>query len=288
MDLSLEAHRLIVKYAGNRTDICNLCRVSRGFQCAAERALYNTIYMKNTADTVTLCNLLADRPRLAILVEALTIYVEDEENGDSDSSLVSSHPFWLAVSLGLQKVTRLRYFNIHMDRSWDSSAWILRNCTFRLRTFHCDLQWDDDLVSFLNNQPDIVDLFIVDYNASNRTFHSASSSDTSSLCPDALIDLSILECTFTEAACALVPNRPITRLKTCFSRTVLLEKREEMATLLSKLDLSTCPLVSLDIADSSYSEYFSMELLSSVVELQNLVQELHYLGTLVLPVIGSE
>ncbi|KAH7927658.1 hypothetical protein BV22DRAFT_1103579 [Leucogyrophana mollusca] len=288
MELSLEAYRLIVKYVGNRTDICSLCRVSKGFQRPAERALYNTIYARNPADAMTLCSLLGKQSRLAIIVEALTIFISDEDrSGDADRTALPDD-FWPIIARALQRTTNLRFLNLHLDYIGDTStAWILTGSTFRLRTFHCDLQWDPHLVSFLNHQPDIVDLYIVDYPVPDNATH-ASSSQTPPLEPNALPNLSTLECTFTEAACALVPNRPITRLKTCFSRTRLAEKREEMSYLFSKLPLSTRPLHSFDIADSSYSESFSMELLSSVIKLQNKVQGLRYLGTLVLPISGSE
>ncbi|KIJ61094.1 hypothetical protein HYDPIDRAFT_177168 [Hydnomerulius pinastri MD-312] len=287
MELSLEAYRLIVKYVGNRADICTLCRVNKGFQRAAERALYNTIFASDTSDTLIMCSLLADQPRLAIMVEALTVFVGDESH--SGSSIRSDLPenFWPTVARALQLTTRLRFLNLHLDYAGDTAqAWVLEQTTFRLRSFHCDLLWDIHLISFLNAQPDIDDLYIVDYRVPDNTPTSAVPS--SSLDAGALPYLSTLECTFTEAAGALVPTRPISRLKTCFSKTHLREKREELSLLFTKLFQATHPLHSLDIADSSYSELFSMELLTAVVRLQNQVQGLQYLGTLVLPIGGQE
>ncbi|KAH7913376.1 hypothetical protein BJ138DRAFT_1002510 [Hygrophoropsis aurantiaca] len=288
MELSLEAYRLIVKYVGNRSDISTLCRVSRAFQRTAERALYNTIYANSPADAMTLCSLLGKQPRLAIIVEALTVFISDEDRSGDNERTVLPDDFWPTLARALQRTMSLRFLNLHLDYIGDTStAWILDGTTFRLRTFHCDLQWDAHLISFLNHQPDIIDLYIVDYSVPDNT-SSILPSQPSPLDHNALPNLSTLECTFTEAACALVPNRPVARLKTCFSRTRLKEKREEMRHLFAQLSLSTRPLHSLDIADSSYSESFSMELLDSLIQLQNKVQVLRYLGTLVLPIGGRE
>ncbi|KAF9219150.1 hypothetical protein BS17DRAFT_798280 [Gyrodon lividus] len=288
MELSLEAYRLIVKYVGNRVDLCTLCRVNRGFQRAAEQALYNTIYASDTSDTYIMCSLLADKPRLAIVVDALTMFVGDEDH--SGYGVPTSFPdnFWHTVAQALQQTTRLRFLNLHLFCAGDAArAWILDGTAFRLRSFHCDLQWDTHLVSFLNTQPDVNDLYILDYRVAEDTVHT-SASLSPPLNAGALPSLSILECTFAEAACALVPTRPVSRLKTCFSKTRLPEKRKELSLLFSKLLQATHPLCSLDIADSSYSESFSMELLAAVVELQKQAQGLRYLGTLVLPIGGED
>ncbi|KAF8073383.1 hypothetical protein FPV67DRAFT_742317 [Lyophyllum atratum] len=301
MELTLEAYRNIVKHLGNRADIASLCRVSKGFQHVCERALYNTLYLRDIPDTISLCTTLASQPRLSVLVDALTIYLSDEENDSDDDS--DSHEsrndaeapplpaaYWPSISGMLQKTTRLRYLNIHINNNSDKAmAWILQKCTFRLRRFHCDLDWDHHLVAFLNDQVDLDDLYIIDYNESGSiTPTNIVSPPSFSLDTHSLPNLTTLECTFSEAAIAIVPGRPITHLKTCFSRSEISEKRAEMALLFDKLKLSTRPLRSLDIADSTYSETFSMELLSCIVRTSATISELRYVGTLVLPIMGQE
>jgi hypothetical protein len=288
MELSLGAYRLVVEHVGSRADLCTLCRVNKGFQRAAEQALYNTIYASDVWDTFGMCSLFARTPRLAALIENLTLLVGDEDDSDNrpQSEVCLPNDFWLTVSEALHQTMRLRFLNLHLDNAGDpAQAWILDGTAFRLRSFRCDLQWDGHLVSFLNTQTDIEDLYIVDYSVPEDTAQT-STSVLSPLDPGALPNLSTLECTFAEAACALVPTRPISRLKTCFSKTRLPEKREELLLLFSKLIETTHPLRSLDIADSSYSDSFSMELLASVVRLPSQVHDLHYLGTLVLPIDG--
>ncbi|KAG5220360.1 MAPKK kinase [Salix suchowensis] len=278
MELSLEAYRNIVKYVGNRADIATLCRVSKSFRHVAQRALYNTLYLRDVHSTISLCGLLAREPRLATLVDALTISFsgaqeggsdDDSSESGSDEEEASSQPpsaseYWAAVAPALRQTVRLR--------------------------FHCDLDWDTHLVSFLNTQPDLDDLYILDYKDPNHApQHTVSSTDSPiRLLPSALPKLSTLECTFSEAAVALVPGRPVTHLKSCFSRTRLEEKQAEVSLLFSKIKLSTRRLKALDIADASYTETFSMTLLQHVIRTRATVTELRYLGTLVLPIGGQE
>ncbi|KAG5642991.1 hypothetical protein DXG03_001807 [Asterophora parasitica] len=304
MELTLEAYRNIVKYIKNRADVATLCRVSKSFQYACEHVLYNTLYMRDIRDTMSLCTTLAGQPRLAVLVDALTISLSDDENDsdyddsnrgtDSDiESMSLPDDYWPLIADALQKTTQLHYLNIHITiNTPKATAWIFNKCTFRLRRFHCDLDWDYHLVAFLNTQVDLDYLYIFDYNetASATPTTNLSSLLSLSLLPDthSLPNLSSLECTFSEAAIAIVPGRPITRLKTCFSRSHIYEKRAEMELLFSKIQLSTRLLRSLDIADSTYSEGFSMELLTCIVRCCETTDELRYIGTLVLPIMGKE
>ncbi|KAJ7834719.1 hypothetical protein B0H14DRAFT_2450343 [Mycena olivaceomarginata] len=104
----------------------------------------------------------------------------------------------------------------------------------------------------------------------------------------ALPALATLECTFSEAAVVLVPGRPLTRLKTCFSRSDSAGKRAELVALLGALRRSTVALRALDIADVSYTESGSMELLHRISHTQTTSRELRYLGTLALPISGRK
>lgn len=235
-----------------------------------------------------MCSLFARKPRLAGIVEELTLSIGngDDSDGRSQTEVCLQSNFWPTVSEALHHMTRLLFLNVHVDNAGDvAQAWILNGTVFRLRGFRCDLQWDAHLVSFLNTQTDINDLYIADYSIPEDVGQT-STSVSSSLEPGALPKLSTLECTFAEAAFALIPHRPISRLKTCFSKTRLPEKRKELSFLFSKLTETTHSLRSLDIADSSYSDSFSMELLASISKLQNRVRDLRYLGTLVLPIDG--
>ena len=306
MDLTLEAYRSIIKYVENRGDIATLCRVSKRFQSVGERALYHTLYMRDPHVTLGLCKTLARQPRVAVLVDALTVCPPDEVDSDGDGDDESGgverdtdeppglpDGYWNSIAGALEKMTQLKYLNIHANNPQDKVvAWMLDKCTFRLRQFHCDLDWDHRLVSFLNKQVDLDDLYIADF-MEPESWDSGAGTDPASasalkLDIQALPKLARLECAFCEAAIAIVPGRPVKHLKTCFSRSKVEEKWAEMRLLLSRIDLSTGPLRSLDIADSSYSGAFSVAMLENAVRTCTNMGGLRYLGTLVLPIAGQE
>lgn len=338
MELSREVYQLIVQYVGNKADLCSLARVSRRFRFVAERALYNTLYMRNPEKTVQLCSLLASQARLAIHVEALTVYASDGRAGDDfyeqdngydtkDESDESSggrtlpENYWDSLSSALRRTNRLRFFNLHINGD-SAQAWTLRGCTFKLRSFHCDLAWDHDLVSFLNAQNFLQDLYLADYAItptlveSNTPVVRISESDSESSPPGppssplstpstqygeqvfptiqstvahpvatigehALPALSTLECSFADAFSTLVPDRPLAKVKTCFSREDNTGKTQELSKLLEALQQASSPIRCLDLADSSYTEEFSLVVLG---EVSRRFPELQYLGILVLPV----
>ncbi|KAF8895805.1 hypothetical protein CPB85DRAFT_1229786 [Mucidula mucida] len=293
MELSLEAYRDIVKYVGSRSDLATLCRVSKAFRNVAERALYNTVYMYDVVITMLLCTTLSTQPRVAEYVDAFTIHISEpsdsDENGDEEQSDEDLPEGFLdTLSSALRNLLRLRYLNLCIGPGIPApSAWILQGCTFQLRTFHCEFDWDSHLVSFLNSQRDLYDLYILDYNDSNTVTPTTDvpTPISSGLVPEACRRLSILECTFTEAAAALVPGRPVKRLKTCFSRSDIGEKRQELSRLVSGITQSTGRLRSLDIADSVYEASFTLEILT---DLSRAVSRLRYLGSFALPVPGDE
>jgi hypothetical protein len=288
MKLSLEIYSLIVANVGNHADICTLTRVSKAFQAAAERALYNTLLMAEPAHTMTLCGILARQPRVASLVIALTISTDEGSvDSDSDESPFLPSGYWELVHRALRRTNHLRFLNIHLE-SGDSSAsaWILLDCTFQLRSFHCDLTWDVDLVSFLSLQSNLSDLHVSDFDGDIP--NNVSISSASHRRPHSLPRLAVLECTFIDAVALLAPGRPLTHVKTCFSRTYPTEKRAELATLASSLQLSTTSLRSLNVPDSTYDASHSIEVLARLVQSLQPDPHLAYLGPLVLPVDGSE
>ncbi|KAI0775587.1 hypothetical protein BD413DRAFT_611104 [Trametes elegans] len=292
-----DACTLIVKYVSDsRSTLVALCTVSKRFQVPAERALYNTLHLQGYELTTTVCRFLARTPRLAVLVVALSIYgqehdtdtdndeassEESSEEEDEDQDEQPPDDYWKALGSALQATTRLRHLNLYLQgRSQNDQAWILESCTFQLRTLHCDLSWDANLQSFLATQSKLSDLYLSDF----QSLTIAPSISTSNFVPK----LSILECTFSEAAVALVPDRPVCRVKTCFTHSRLEEKRTELQILVAALRQSKKRLRALDIADSSYNADFSLELLGRITSQPALCSDLRYIGTLVLPVDGRQ
>lgn len=281
MNLSLEAYIYIARDITAKEDLASLCRVSKGFRKAAERILYNTLHIRRAPQIQRICNTLANSPRLAAFVDAVSI---DVSNSDSDSESFETSPpdeRWDLVARALQQMRRLRFLNVTADDSAGiAQAWVLDGCAFQLRTFHCEFSWDDHLVAFLGTQHSLTDLYILDFQNDTRN-------RTASLTPQSLPKLSILECTFMEAAIALANNRSLSRLKTCFSASEVTGKRAESIALVRSLRRSRRSLRALDIADSNYSSDFSLETLARINEFLS-SPHLRYLGTLSLPVDGRE
>lgn len=305
MALSMEARHLIVHHAESRMDICALARVCKGFQPVAERALYNTLHLSGVDTTISLCNALAGQPRVASYVETLTIAVRNDVTACEEE--VSSHfpeEYWRCVGAGLRSTHRLLHLTIQVDFIGNSNhAWILDDCQFRLRTFHCDLTWNDHLVGFLNGQDELEDLYILDFPYPADVDSQAPTEPTPPLSPppppvrrivspvpraDSLPKLSILECPTTDAVSVLVPRRPITRVKTCFATSDVDKKRRELTALFVNLRLSTQPLLSLDLGDSAYTADHSLNFLRHCESANRTMDNVRYLGTLALPVDGRE
>jgi hypothetical protein len=293
MKLPPEVYLNIAQYVERRADLRTLCLVSKGFRTAAERVLYRKLDVSELSNTIMLCRVLAEQPRLSRLVTTLAIYLNEEGQGDERSSPQEQRPssppshYWTTISSALRNTARLRSLRIHLNGGIPTNyARTLDGCGFQLRTFHCDFAWDEHLVSFLITQRELIDLHISDFdgdvpeNVSIST-HSLRQAHT-------LPRLSILDCTFTEAVGVLVPGRPVTHIKTCFSSSNRETRRVELALLLADLRLSTQPIYSLTVADESYTATFSLELLSSLVRAFGPAPQLRYLGPLALPVDGGE
>jgi len=306
MALSMEARNLTVRHTGSRTDTCTLARVCKDFQVVAEHTLYNTLYLSGINATIFLCNVLVNQPHAAGYVEALTVAMKNDEASSEEE--VSPHfpeEYWRSVGAGLRSVRRLLHLTIHVDFIGNSShAWILEGCQFRLWTFRCDLTWDDHLVGFLNDQEELEDLYILDFPYPADVDPQATLAEPPPpLSPPpppvrrvvspvprtgSLLKLSILEYPTTDAVSVLVPHRPITQVKTCFATSEIETKRRELTTLFVNLRLSTRPLLSLDLGDSSYDADCSLNFLRHCVSANGTMDNVRYLGTLVLPVDGRE
>ena len=294
MKLPPEVLLNIAQHLERRADLCALCLVSRAFRTAAERVLYRSLDTNEPSNTIMLCRILAEQPRLSRLVTALAIYLDEEGQSDNrrnpqeqEPSSSLSHYYWTSISRALRNTRSLRSLRVHLNGGISINyAWILEGCSFQLHMFHCDLAWDVHLISFLITQRELTDLHISDFDGNipenlSINAHSLRQAHT-------LPRLSILDCTFTEAVGLFVPGRPMTHVKTCFSSSNRESRRVELALLFADLRLSTQSIYSLTVADDSYTSTFSLELLSSLVKAFGPTPQLKYLGPLALPVDGSE
>ncbi|RDX48764.1 hypothetical protein OH76DRAFT_1472247 [Lentinus brumalis] len=297
MAFPADACSLIVNYVSDsRPTLVALCTLNKQFQIPAERALYNTLHLRGHDATITVCRVLSSTPRAAMLVVALSVYGQEEAHDDDDSESEEFEPsdeYWGSLRDALRRTTRLRFLNLYFSGGGETDkAWVLDGCSFQLRTFHCDFTWDRHLTAFLSSQSRLADLFLADFRepATAATPPDGMALDlptgisTSAFLPK----LSILECTFSEAAVALVPERPVARVKTCFTHSRLEEKCTEVRAIVGALRRSKKRLRALDMADSSYTADFSLELLSLLTADAFFCGELRYLGTLVFPVDGRK
>lgn len=293
MKLPPEVYSVIAQHVERRADLCTLCLVSKSFQSAAEHMLYRTLDTGESSNTTLLCGVLVEQPRLSRLVANLTIYLNEEGRDDNGSDPQVQQPFlssshhWTSISRALRNTAGLRSLRVYVNSGIPMNyAWILDNCSFQLHSFHCDLAWDEHLVSFLSTQHKLTDLHISDFDEDieENKFISTHSLRQAHTLPG----LSTLDCTFTKAVGILVPGRPVTHVKTCFSSSNHEARRVELALLLADLRLSTQPIYSLTVADESYTSDFSLELLSSLVRAFGPTPQLRYVGPLALPVDGSE
>lgn len=293
-----DACSLIVKYvADSRPTLVALCTVSKQFQIPAERALYNTLHLRGYDNTVSLCRVLSRTTRVALLVVALSVYGQEEGSDSEAEDFEPSDDYWTLLHDALRRTTRLRFLNLYYSGGGETDkAWVLEGCSFQLRTFHCDFTWDRNLAAFLSTQSRLADLYLADFREPEP--EAATHPNTMALdLPTApsgistsafLPKLCILECTFSEAAVALVPGRPVARVKTCFTHSKHEEKCVELHAIVGALRQTKKRLRALDIADSSYTADFSLELLSSLSADAFFCGDLRYLGTLVFPVDGRK
>ncbi|KAJ7059669.1 hypothetical protein C8F01DRAFT_217628 [Mycena amicta] len=321
--LSPESYRAIARLAPRRRDLATLCLVSRAFSRAALPIMYNTLSVNDAEGGARVCETLVASKDVARLVRAITVQVwprpspgkaraveeidesdSEAEEEDDEASHYRNDPdtdaeFWTLIAHSLVNTTRLRHLVIDIpspNSDGVECAWALggTQCAFRLHTFHCDFDWDANLVAFLDTQDELYDLYVRDFRDLTLLALSPASASTS---PPLLPALTTLECTFSEAAVLLAPGRPLSRLKTAFSTPPHLANREpELRLLVSALRRCSAPLHALDVGDApvpgatAEAEAASMQLLQRVAHARamTMAHELRYFGTLILPVGGRK
>ncbi|KAJ7059681.1 hypothetical protein C8F01DRAFT_926793, partial [Mycena amicta] len=180
--LSPESYRAIARLAPRRRDLATLCLVSRAFSRVALPIMYNTLSVNDADGGARVCETLVASKDMARVVRVRQLH----------ASATSCHRHTLP-KFGWRRVTQ---------------------CAFRLHTFHCDFDWDANLVALLDTQDELYDLYVRDFRDLTLLAFSPASASTS---PPLLPALTTLECTFSEAAVLLAPGRPLSRLKTAFS-----------------------------------------------------------------------
>jgi hypothetical protein len=278
MRFSREICSLVISHLShlnNRADIASLCRVSRLFRSVAELALYNSLsFLRHPARVVlALSKTLSAQPRLARLVDAITIQVSEDDNDEMDED-----GYWDAVKGALQTTTKLRFLNVRAPRASPISlSWVLADSPFSLRSLHYELEWDAGLAKFLSTQVELRDLYLMNYDPSHPLPCD----------PRLLPNLTTFESPSIQATTSLIPHRPITHLKTQFTSRQHHEKSEALARFCASLQKTAGPILSLEICDPTPTEAFTLDFLAYIVDSLDKAVNFRYLGQLVLPIDGQ-
>ncbi|KAH8082445.1 hypothetical protein BXZ70DRAFT_1002581 [Cristinia sonorae] len=141
-------------------DLPPLCRVNKMFQRVTERKLYNNLILGdvNLAYRVYM-SLIAHDGMRGPYVKRLWFYI-DPRRGVTRGHL--AHQFWQMMQVALSTMTELKDLLIHDPAG--TATWILDpdEMRFQLHTAKFRLQWDDDMVAFLQSQHQLKHLQTLD------------------------------------------------------------------------------------------------------------------------------
>lgn len=127
----------------SQSDLPALCRVNRSFRHHASDFLYRDISPLNILEV---CATLTRSPDLAARVKRF------EVSRPSIQPLMVDESKFALIGNALRCLPNLRSLTLSFAGQF---SWILAGCTFRIETFICFLACDDQLVHFLNGQPEL-------------------------------------------------------------------------------------------------------------------------------------
>jgi hypothetical protein len=142
------------EYHHNYNTLCILARVSRTWQCEAERLIYSTCKFEGLADIIIMCRRICSSPRLGPHIRIFDGgAIERGHHYDA-----MGHNLNRLLSRTLQLMTELRTlilpsFYPAVERS--SCKSIFTSSTFKLRVLSTFFQPDEHILRFLETQPDI-------------------------------------------------------------------------------------------------------------------------------------
>jgi len=136
--------------------LANLCLTSKAFHHAAEPRLYHQLYFTDSLTAYYVCQTIASCDRIALHVKTFWTLFNERRWNSSRNHL--NPQFWDVVHLALRKMHNLQIIAIG-DPSCPS-AWIFRQCQLQLQEAELRVDWDADLVRFLDTQPQLHSLRI--------------------------------------------------------------------------------------------------------------------------------
>ena len=136
--------------------LTNLCLTSKAFHRAAEPRLYHQLYFTDSLTAYYVCQTIASCDRIALHVKTFWTLFNERRWNSSRNHL--NPQFWDVLHLALRKMLNLQVIAIG-DPSCPS-AWIFRQCRFQLQEAELRMDWDADLVRFLDTQSQLHSLRI--------------------------------------------------------------------------------------------------------------------------------
>lgn len=169
-NLPPEVCKRIVHYC-SRQDLPALSLTSRTLQAAADVHLFESIGLHHSPRAERMCTLIASSPRIGPRVRIFVISpARNQHTQLAPRTMMAlamqtweSRQYWGAVHSTLRNMPMLEYCRIEdpaLRNSWILNSGLPSTFKFRLQDAHFALPWDADMVSFLEAQDQLQNLFV--------------------------------------------------------------------------------------------------------------------------------
>jgi len=220
--------------------LTSLCLTSKAFHHAAEPRLYHQLYFTDSLTAHYVCQTIASCDRIALHVKTFWTLFNERRWNNSRNHL--NPQFWDVLHLALRKMHNLQVIAIG-DPSCPS-AWIFRQCQFQLLEAELRMDWDADLVRFLDTQSQLQSLRITNPRLSSTELDRLP---LLALSQGTLPSLRIFDGSLI-AAVEFVSS-PITHLQVTLGQ----DGAEDAGHLLKQLAMFSRTLTSISVIDLPYS-----------------------------------
>ena len=245
--------------------LVNLCLTSKAFNRAAEPRLYHQLYLTDSLTAYCACQTISSCDRIALHVKTFWTLFNERRWNSSRNHL--NPQFWDVVHLALRKMLNLQVIAVG-DPSCPS-AWIFRQSQFRLQEAELRMDWDPDLVRFLDTQSKIHSLRITNPRLSSTELDRLP---LLALPRGALPSLKVFDGSLITAIEFV--SSPITHLQVSLGQDAV----EDAGHLFRQLTMFSGTLTSINVVDLPYS--ISIE----AFDLFSLIfPHLHHVGIIPLP-----
>lgn len=220
--------------------LLSLCLTSRAFHQAAEPRLYHQLYLTDGLTAYCVCQTISSCDRIALHVKTFWTLFNERRWNSSRNHL--NPQFWDVVHSALRKMLNLQVIAIG-DPSCPS-AWIFRQCQFRLHEAELRMDWDIDLAGFLDTQSKMHSLRITNTRLSSTELDRLP---ILALQQGALSSLRVFDGSLTTAIEFV--SSPITHLQVSLGQDAV----EDTGHFLKQLVMFSGTLTSINIIDLPYS-----------------------------------